>query len=109
MRYVRVSKDSNESCGLGVTHIDGITIFDKPATFRLKRHSENTIRLTTNTGLSLADQWLNGQARCIEALTLDNQWLDVTSECRSGSIPSQLVQEWSDRNQRTLVDFRIGL
>ena len=109
MRYVRVSKDSNESCGLGVTHIDGITIFDKPATFRLKRHSENTIRLTTNTGLSLADQWLNGQARCIEALTLDNQWLDVTSECRSGSIPSQLVQEWSDRNQRTLVDFRISL
>jgi hypothetical protein len=108
VRYARVSHDSNEIYGLGLTHIQGIATFDKPATFRLKRSSENTIHITTNTGLSLMDQWLNGQARCIETLTLDNQWLDVTTRCQSGSIPTHLVQEWSDHNQRTLVEFRIN-
>jgi hypothetical protein len=109
IRFVQVSNESNEICGLGLTHIKGIAAFDKPATFRLKRDSENTIRVTTNTGLSLTDQWLHGQARRIEALTLNGQWLDVTARCQSGSIPTQLVQEWSDRNQRTLVDFRISV
>jgi hypothetical protein len=109
IRYVQVSNDSNEICGLGLTHINGIATFDKPATFRLKRNSENITRVTTNTGLALTDQWLNGQAHHIEALTLENQWQDVTAHCQSGSIPPELVQEWSDRNQRTLVDFRISL
>jgi hypothetical protein len=109
MRYVQVSNDSNEISGLGVTHLAGIATFDNPATFRLMRSSENSVSVTTNTGFSLADQWLKGQARCIEALTVDNQWKDVTAHCQSGSIPTQLVQEWSDRNQRTLVNFRISL
>jgi hypothetical protein len=109
LRYVQVSNDLNEISGLGATHIRGIASFDKPATFRLKRTSEDKIRVTTNSGISLNDQWLKGPAGCIEALTLDNQWLDVTAQCQSGSIPTQLVQEWSDRNQRTLVDFRISL
>jgi hypothetical protein len=104
-----VEKDLNQISGLGVIHLSEVATFDRPATFRLKRISENTIRLTTNTGLSFADQWLNGQARFIEALTLNNQWLDVTAHCQSSSIPTQLVQEWSDRNQRTLVDFRISI
>jgi hypothetical protein len=73
------------------------------------RSSENSVSVTINTGFSLADQWLKGRARCIEALTLDNQWKDVTADCQSGSIPTPLVQEWSDRNQRTLVNFRISL
>jgi hypothetical protein len=65
--------------------------------------------VTTNTGLSLSEPWLNGQARFIEVLTFDNQWLNVTAQRQSGSIPTQLVQEWSNRNQRTLVDFRISV
>ena len=108
MRYVRVGNDASEICGLGLTHIEGIATFDKAATFRLKHSSENTIHITTNTGLSLTHQWLNGQARCIEVLTLDKQWQDVTADCQSGYLPAQLVQDWSDRNQRTLVDFRIN-
>jgi hypothetical protein len=109
LRYVRVSDDSNEISGLGVTHIAGIATFDKPATFRLERNLENTIRLTTNTGISLTAEWLNREPRSIEALTTGGQWLDVTAYCQSGAIPTQLVQEWSDRNQRTLVNFRIHL
>ncbi len=108
LRYVQVSKDLNEICGLGLMHIADVATFHEPATFRLKRISNSTIRMTTDTGFSLTDQWLDGEARCIEALTLDNQWLDVTAQCQGSSIPLQVVQEWSDRNQRTLVDFRIS-
>jgi hypothetical protein len=108
MRYVRVSDDLNEISGLGVTHITGIAAFEKPATFRLKRTPEGTIRVTTNSGFSLSDPWLNEPARRIEGLTLDKQWQDVTAQCRQDSVPAQLVQEWSERNQRTLVDFRIS-
>ena len=81
MRYIQVSKDLNEICGLGLTQLAGVATFSEPATFRLKRTSRWQVRLTTNTGVSLRKQWLNGEARCIEALTLDNQWLDVTDRC----------------------------
>ena len=90
-------------------HLSGIAAFDKPATFRLQRAPDNTIHVTTNTGVSLAQQWLGAQARRVEASTLDNQWLDITGDCESGSIPTPIVQQWSDRNQRTLVDFRINI
>lgn len=109
MRYVQVSKDADEICGLGLTHISGIVTFLEPATFRLQRTPNGVIRVTTDTGFSLTDQWLGGQARCIETLTLDHQWMDITASCKSGSVPLSVVQEWSRRNQRTLIDFRISL
>ena len=109
MRYVQVSEDLNELCGLGLTHIAGIATFVEPATFRLKRLSESTVQVSTNTGISINEQWLGGQTNRMEALTLDNQWLDVTAQCQGSSIPVQVVSEWSERNQRTLVDFRISV
>ncbi|HEX6269550.1 MAG TPA: DUF2264 domain-containing protein, partial [Anaerolineales bacterium] len=108
VRYAQMTTDLNEVCGLGITHIAETATFSGPATFRLKRSSNGAIRVTTNTGISLTDQWLRRQVHCVEALTLDNRWLDVTALCQNGSIPLQLVQECSDRNQRTLVDFRIN-
>jgi hypothetical protein len=108
MRYVQTSKDLNEICGLGLTQISGLATFDEPANFRLKRISESTIRVTTDTGFSLGDRWLNGPAHCIEALALNDQWLDVTAQCQGSSVPLQVVREWSERNQRTLVEFRIS-
>jgi len=109
LRYAQVSHGLDEICGLGVTHLSGIARFSEPATFRLRRTSEESIHLTTDTGISLANEWLSGAARCVEAKTLNNEWQDVTDRCPSNSIPTQLVQEWSDCNQRTLVDFRITL
>jgi hypothetical protein len=108
MRYVQASKDLNEICGLGVTHISGLATFIEPATFRLRRTPDGTIRVTTDTGFSLTEQWLGGQAPRIEAMSLDHQWMDVTANCQSGSVPDPVVKDWSDRNQRTLVDFRIS-
>lgn len=109
LRYVRMSKDLSEIDGLGLTQISGVATFAEPAAFRLRRISHGQVRLTSNTGISFTDQWLHGGARCIETLSVDNQWLNVTDQCQAGSIPTQLVKEWSERNQRTLVNFRITL
>ncbi|MEO8357731.1 MAG: DUF2264 domain-containing protein [Chloroflexota bacterium] len=108
VRYMQMTTDLNEVCGLGITHVVEVASFSGPAAFRLRRASNGGIRITTNTGISLTDQWLRDQVHCIEVLALDHQWVDVTALCQNGSIPRQVVQEWSDRNQRTLVDFRIN-
>jgi hypothetical protein len=107
LRYVQVTQDLNEICGLNVTRIAGIASFSSPATARLKRASDSTIHLTTNTGVAFHDSWLPQGAHCIEAQTSDHQWVDVTDRCENNSIPSQVIEEWSERNQRTLIDFRI--
>jgi hypothetical protein len=108
IRYAQMTKDMSEICGLGITHITEIASFSGPATFRLKRESNTAIHVTTNTGISLTEGWMQGQARRIEVQTLNHQWMDITALCQNSSIPQQLVQEWSDRNQRTLVEFRIN-
>ena len=108
IRYAQLTSNLNEVCGLGITSITGIASFSNPAIFRLRRASNGAVNVTTNTGISLTDQWLGRRVHCIEARTLSHQWIDVTDQCQSVSIPPQLVQEWSDRNQRTLVDFRIN-
>jgi hypothetical protein len=109
LRYIQVTKDLNEICGLGIKHIAGIASFSGPATFRIKRAVDNAIHVTTNTGISFTDSWLRGQGHKIEANTLDHCWVDVTALCQNGSIPLDVVEEWSDCNQRTLVDFRISV
>jgi hypothetical protein len=108
VRHAQMTMDMNEICGLGITHIAEIAHFSTPAAFRLKREENGAIHVTTNTGISFTDQWLRGQFHCVETRTLDKQWMDVTARCQNNSIPLHVVQEWSNRNQRTLVEFRIN-
>jgi hypothetical protein len=108
LRYARMTIDLSEICGLGVTHIARVARFSGPAAFRLRRASNGTVLVTTNTGVELTDHWLQGQARCIEVQSPGNQWVDVSARCPNGVISLQVVQEWSDRNQRTFVEFRIN-
>lgn len=108
LRYAQTSADGNELCGLGITRIAGLVTFAKPGAFRLKRKENGIVHIATNAGISFTDRWLHGNVRCVEAQTLDQQWVDVTRQCRDNSIPAEVVQEWSDRNQRTLVEFRIN-
>ncbi len=109
LRYVRVNRDCKEISGLGVTQISGVAAFHERATFSLKKMPRGGVHLTTSTGVSLETQWLHGDVSCIEVLSPDHQWLDVTDRCQTTSIPTLLVKEWGDRNQRTLIDFRIRL
>ncbi|HSL30355.1 MAG TPA: DUF2264 domain-containing protein [Anaerolineales bacterium] len=109
MRYARITRELDEVCGLGISCLSGIASFSSPAVFRLKRSTDGNIHVTTSTGISLTDQWLGGQVQGVEVLALDQEWVDITAQCTKGSVPSPVVQEWSDRNQRTLVDFRISV
>jgi hypothetical protein len=108
VRYVQVAVDLNEICGLGITRIAGIAEFCVPARFRIRRQANGTIHVTTDAGISLTEPWLHEKIRCVEAMTLDHQWVDVSEHCLEGVIPHGLVQAWSDHNQRTLVEFRIS-
>lgn len=108
LRYAQMSTDGNELCGLGITRIAGIAAFSNPAAFRLKREEKGAVHVTTNTGVSFTDQWLRAPVHCVEARTLEQQWIDVTAQCQNDSIPPEVVREWSHRNQRMLVEFRIN-
>jgi hypothetical protein len=108
VRFIQMTNDLNEVCGLGPTRIAGIATFTGPSTFRLKRSPDGEIRVATNTGISLTESWLAGPASRIEARTLDNQWLDVTARCEGNYIPTEVVREYSERNQRVMVDFKIN-
>jgi hypothetical protein len=109
LRYAQLTEDLDEISGIGITRIENIASFTTPATFHLKRELSGETRVMTNTGISLSEQWLHGQSRRIEVQTLDRQWVDVTALCVNLSIPLQVVQEWSERNQRSLVEFRINV
>ena len=109
LRYVQISEDMSEISGLGATHIAGVVDFYEPAIFRLQRSANGTIHISTNTGFSLTEQWIKNQFQRVEVMTLDHQWMDITAQCQPNSVAQQLVNEWSDRNQRTLVNFRISV
>jgi hypothetical protein len=108
LRYAQVTTDLNEIWGLGITRIADVASFSSPSTFHFRRESNGAIHMITNAGFSLTEQWVKQKIRCLEVMTLNHQWVDITARCEHNSIPQELVQEWSDRNQRTLVDFRIN-
>jgi hypothetical protein len=108
IRYAQMTADLTEIYGLGITRLAEFAHFSSPATFRLRREENGTVHVSTNAGISLRDPWLRQKIRCVEAMTLDHRWVDVTGRCDAGSISQELVQEWSDRNQRSLVEFRIN-
>ena len=108
IRYVQMSPDLDEICGLGLTHIAGIASFSESASFRFKRTPDREIHLTTNTGVDLNENWIGVPARLVEVKDLQDRWLDVTERCHNGSIPVEEVNVWKQRNQRSLVEFRIN-
>ena len=106
IRFIQMTEDQNEFSGLGVTRIGGTADFSAPAAFRLRRTTAGGIRLTTNQGISLNKDWM-GTADRIEVHSLDNRWQDISIACRQGSIPTEVVAEWQERNQRNLLEFWI--
>ncbi|MEK6573505.1 MAG: hypothetical protein AABZ58_04235, partial [Chloroflexota bacterium] len=108
LRCVRVKPEVSELCGMNLTRVAGVAELSAPGTLRLRRGSNKTARLTTDVGLSLSADWLGGTARRVEAMTLDGNWSDVTQHCEGNVIPAALVQAWSQRNDRTLIEFRVS-
>jgi hypothetical protein len=108
LRYCQVSANLDEFSALGLTHIAGVAAFDQPAAFRLRRTLDQGIHVLTHTGVHLEDGWMGGPARRIEVRDLDHHWSDVTEDCQHGSIPIGLVEAWKERNQQSMVEFRIN-
>jgi hypothetical protein len=107
IRCVRISRDTNQLCGLGVSSISDIVTLARPGIVHLSRNDNRTAQVTTNEGLSVAADWLGGNARQIEVLTLDNKWKDVSHEYQGNTIPPEVVRYWSQTQERMLIQFRL--
>lgn len=111
LRLIRLKPDGSSLCGMGIQRVEGIVELASPGTILLRRREPSEpgeILVTTETGLTLANEWLGINPQQFEVQTVDGLWIDVASKCSGGSIPSDLVREWSHLNERTLVDFRIS-
>ena len=107
MRCLRIGRDASYVCALGLSSISGVVTLAQPGTVRLVRNADHMATVTTDTGLSLTNDWLRGIAKRIEVLTLAGEWKDVTTDCQGNTIPSELVRYWSGEQERVLVQFRI--
>jgi hypothetical protein len=108
IRYVQMDANLNEICGLGLTRIEGVAEFDMPASFRLRRSDDGEIRLLTDQAVALNKLWTKGGGH-FEVRTLNDQWQDVTADCSKDYVPDKVIMLWQERNQRTLVEFRIRI
>jgi hypothetical protein len=108
LRCVRASRDASQICGLGVRQVAGIVALSAPGTLQLMREAGPVAHVTTDVGVSLAAEWLGGQARRIEALAPGGEWMDVTDDCGDTVIPPEVVRRWSQHNEQSLVKFRLS-
>jgi hypothetical protein len=107
LRLFRANRDATCLTGLGVRNIAGVAELHQSGLIQLSKESETGIRLVTDTGVSLANEWLGKPPRRIEALQIGGAWCDITNECQGGVIPQAVVQHWSQQTLRSLVEFRI--
>ncbi len=105
VRYARLRPNGAGACGAGVSDVADMITFDSAATFRLAR-TPRAVHLTTDTGASLSPAWLGDKLRHADVRALDGAWAPVDTDM-PGVIPGSLVREWQQRNERTLIDFRI--
>ncbi|MFL5805723.1 MAG: DUF2264 domain-containing protein [Roseiflexaceae bacterium] len=106
LRIIRIQTDASALCGLGLTRVAGVAELAAPGTLALVRQPDGAVHITTDVGVALAPAWLGGAPGRIEALTLAGEWAEVSQPDATG-ITSELVAQWSRRNQRKLVTFRI--
>jgi hypothetical protein len=109
LRYARLAADLSKVCGSGVTQVAGVVELSASGTFRVTREAESVVRVLTDAGIALADDWVGGAARRAQVTALDGTQIDVSEQCGVNTIPAELVREWSRRNERTLVEFHLSL
>jgi hypothetical protein len=108
MRCVRVKPGAEAVCGLGIRQVEGVAALAAPGTLRLAREANGAARVTVNTGVAITPDWLGGEPARVDVLALSGEWIEVSDQCAGNSIPASVVSEWSQRNGRTLVEFRVS-
>jgi hypothetical protein len=109
MRIVRLKRDGSRLCALNLHHAAGIVDLEAPGILELRRDAPEEVNVTTDTGLAFCAAWLGGVIRKLEVQNIQGEWIDTSRRSDDLSIPGGLVREWSVRNERSLVCFRISL
>jgi hypothetical protein len=107
VRGIRIRADSSRVCGIGITSVDHVLTLAAAGTIELER-TPHAVRVVTNVGATLEEEWLGAAPRSIQVVALDGTWVDVTARCEGSTIPDALVREWAHCNERTFVEFRLG-
>lgn len=105
IRFARVS--AGHVVTDGVTNFPGVFELNTAGIVELARENENTVRVLTNTGIKVSEQFLGGMSQCIQGRALDGTWVDLDGRTLNNIIPNSVVKEWTKRNERTLVEFRL--
>jgi hypothetical protein len=109
MRLARLKPDGSSLCALNIQRAVGIAKLESPGTLALHRDGPDEASLATDTGLTISEAWLGSRIQRVEVQELGGDWTDITEKCSGGAISHELVQEWSARNERSLVQFRISV
>ena len=109
MRIVRLKKDRSWLCALNLQHAEGIADLETPGILELRRDASGEVKVTTNRGLAFQAAWLGGSLRKVEVWDIQGGWVDAGKGEGDFSLPGSLVREWADRNERSLVSFRISV
>jgi hypothetical protein len=107
IQVARIQPGLAALAGLGVSRVAGVVELRQPGAFALSRSGDGAVYLTTDTGAALAREWMGGAPDRIEVLTPQAEWVDVPASLSALAISSELVREWSECTNRTLVTFRL--
>ncbi len=107
LRCVRVGHGGDRIVGLGLQSVVGVIALDAPGLLHLEREP-TAARVTTSTGFAIAPEWLGGSAAHVKVNAGGDEWVDVTDACRGNTIPSDVVAEWSQRLEQSLITFRLS-
>ncbi len=106
VRYASLTAGQDQVGGVGIRAVTGVACCEQPASLRLAR-TETAVSGMTDSGFTLAGAWLGGPARSWALRAPDGTWQAVSERCGRDSLPGDLVREWSEQHQRSLVEFRI--
>jgi hypothetical protein len=107
VRHVRVTAATKSVTALGADSIAGICALDRSGMLCLRRDDAGTVSITTDAGISLDSNWLNGDIAGVEVHDIDGAWSEITASCDENRIPHALVREWQKHNERTYIEFRV--
>jgi hypothetical protein len=109
LRLARLRPDGSQLCAINLMRVNGLIELEQPAIVQLRRENEGQIDLITDSGLTLASEWLKALPSCIQVQSTNGELSDVTNECQQAVFRHDFIQKWRERNERSLLHFRMTL
>ena len=109
LRLARLRPDGSQLCAVNLMRVNGLIELEQPAIVQLRRENEGQIDLITDSGLTLASEWLKAIPSRIQVQSTNGELSDVTNECQQAVFRHDFIQKWRERNERSLLHFRMTL